>query len=148
MNTILKNAMMAGALVLLGAGTAGAQAQQHPIPQHRPHLQPRQHQHHVIHEPRLVPMVSSKTEKAWTRCQLCDSLVSYERTYRRDPYQSAWIETTQSVPTYCRSCAAKQPHIEKLLREEAKLDRKIEERNLKARIAAKRQYLRETAGTN
>ena len=36
--------------------------------------------------------------------------------------------------------------VEKLRREEANLDRKIAERELKARVAAKRQYLRETAG--
>lgn len=101
---------------------------------------------HVVREPRLVPMVSSKTEKAWTRCRICDSRVSYERTYRRDPYASAWVETTKSVPAYCRTCASKQKQVEKLRREEVNLDRKIEERELKARVAAKRQYLRDTAG--
>ena len=129
MKKTFRNAVVAGALALLGAGTAGA------------------HQFlHVVREPRLVPMVSSKTEKAWTRCTLCDSRVSYERTYRRDPYQSAWVETTKAVPAYCRSCAEKQKRVEKLRREEANLDRKIAERELKARVAAKRQYLRETAG--
>lgn len=122
--------LMAGLLALLGAEASRAQ-----------------HYHHVVEEPRLVPMVSSKTEKAWTRCVRCDSRVSYERTYRRDPYRSAWVETTKSVPSFCRSCADKQKQIEKLQREEANLDRKIAERELKARVAAKRQYLRDTAGS-
>ena len=129
MKKTFSHGAIAGLLALLGAGTAHAE----------PFV-------HIVHEPRLVPMVSSKTEKAWARCTLCDSRVSYERTYRRDPYRSAWVETTKSVPAYCRSCASKQKRVEKLRREEANLNRKIAERALKSRVAAKRQYLRDTAG--
>lgn len=107
---------------------------------------PQEHRMFVVHEPRLVPTVSSKTEKAWAHCVICDSKISYERTFRRDPYEHTWVETTKSVPEYCRTCASKQKRLEKLRREEANLDRKIAERELKARTAAKRQYLRDTAG--
>ena len=129
MKKIFTHGAIAGLLALLGA--------------HAAHAQPFVH---VVREPRLVPTVSSKTEKDWARCTLCDSRISYERTYRRDPYRSEWVETTKSVPAYCRSCAAKQKRVEKLRREEERLDRKIAERELKSRVVAKRQYLRDTAG--
>ncbi|MGN0853958.1 MAG: hypothetical protein ACI4R9_00390 [Kiritimatiellia bacterium] len=116
--------------------SAGALAQTHPT------------RVHVVHEPRLVPTVSSKTEKAWAHCRMCDGRISYERTFRRDPYANSWNETTKSVPEYCRSCAPKQKRLEKLRREEENLDRKIEEREREARLAAKRRYLRDMAGTH
>jgi len=96
----------------------------------------------IVREPRAVSSVSSKTEKAWTPCTQCSSRISYERTYRWDPYGRKWIETTSSVPTLCRKCQAAAKSRERLAHEEAVLDRKLEYKAAKQRVAEKRALLR------
>ena len=96
----------------------------------------------VVHEPQLISTCSSKSENAWVPCAWCGCRTSYERTYRWDVYRREWVETTDGMPKLCRKCRHKQKDHEKLAREEAALDRKIAEKGTKARIAQKRQLLR------
>jgi len=96
----------------------------------------------VVREPRLVPTVSSKTEKAWANCRWCGGKISYERTYRWDAYERQWNETTKNVPDTCRKCRSRDREIERLQREEANLDRKLELKETKKRVAEKREQLR------
>jgi len=100
---------------------------------------------HWVEEPRLVPSVSSKTEGAWSSCRWCGGKVRYSRTYRWDPYGREWIETTKDVPTTCRKCKSKDKSVERVCREEAVLDRKLALKGEKARVAEKRQQLRDGA---
>ena len=97
----------------------------------------------VVHEPRLVTTCSSKSEKDWAPCTWCGSKTSYERTYKWDVYNREWIETTKSVPELCRKCQSKQKSRDRLAREEASLDRKLEEKAARVRVAQKRQLLRD-----
>jgi len=97
---------------------------------------------HWVPEPRLVPSVSSKTEGAWATCRWCAGKIRYQRTYKWDAYAREWIETTKEVPDTCRKCKSKDKEIERLNREEMNLDRKLAVRETKARIAEKRQRLR------
>lgn len=96
----------------------------------------------VVREPRQVTTCSSKSEHAWTHCEWCGGKIGYQRTYKWDVYEREWVETTQNVPPLCRTCKSKHKTREKLAREEASLDRKLEEKETRARIAAKRQALR------
>jgi len=96
----------------------------------------------VVHEPRQVSSVSSKTEHGWATCRWCAKKVSYDRTYKWDPYAKEWIETTKKIPDTCQKCKSKDKELEKLRREEANLDRKIELKETKKRVAEKRQQLR------
>jgi len=102
----------------------------------------------VVHEPWQVSSCSSKSEHAWAHCTWCNCKISYERTYRWNVYNREWIESTTKVPELCRKCQVKQKEREKLAREEANLDRKIEERETKARIAKKRELLRKWSSVN
>ena len=95
----------------------------------------------VVHEPWRVSTCSTKSEHAWTRCKWCDCKIGYERVCKWDVYEREWVETTAEIPALCRKCKAKEKYQEKLAREEAKLDRKLAERETKARIAAKRHLL-------
>ena len=97
---------------------------------------------HVVHEPRQISTCSSKSENAWTPCAWCGSRTGYERTYSWNAYSREWVETTKCTPKLCRKCRHKQKEHEKLAREEAALDRKIAEKETRARIAQKRQLLR------
>jgi len=62
---------------------------------------------HVVEEPRLVPSVSSKTETGWTNCCWCGCRIKYIRTFKWDPYERKWIETTEYVPELCKKCQHK-----------------------------------------
>jgi len=89
-----------------------------------------------------VSSVSSKTEKAWTTCNWCAGKVSYERKYKWDPYDNEWVETTTDVPTLCRKCKSKKADQDKLRREEANLDRKLEQKEATKRVSEKRARVR------
>jgi len=102
----------------------------------------------VVREPRQVSSVSSKTEKGWTSCKWCASKISYDRTYKWDPYDKEWIETTKTVPDTCRKCKSKDKELEKLRREEANLDRNLELKKTKKRVAEKREQLRNWTSEN
>ena len=97
---------------------------------------------HVTFEPRKVYQVSSKTEGAWTRCEMCQGKIRYERTWRRNHDDGSWIETTKNRPTHCRKCESKVRELDKYRAEEARLDLKLAKKDLKARIRAKRELLR------
>ena len=97
---------------------------------------------HVTFEPRKVYQVSSKTEGAWTRCEMCQGKVRYERTWRRNHDDGSWIETTKNRPTHCRKCESKVRELDKYRAEEARLDLKLAKKALKDRIRAKKEQLR------
>ena len=97
---------------------------------------------HVTIEPRKVYQVSSKTEGAWTTCEMCQGKIRYERTWRRNHDDGSWIETTKEHPTHCRKCKGKIRELDKYRAEEARLDLKLAKKDLKARIRAKRELLR------
>lgn len=97
----------------------------------------------VVHEPRLVPMVSSKSEWAWAKCGWCGANIHYTRTYRWDVYGKKWDETTKDVPELCRKCEKERAGQKKLEKEEARLDRKIEKLDTQRRIKEKQQIYRE-----
>lgn len=95
----------------------------------------------LVLEPRRIYQVSSKTEGAWSSCRYCQSKVRYDRTWRRDMTNGAWIETTPSVPDVCRSCKQKERELDRYAAEEARLDLKLAKKDAKARIRAKRDLL-------
>ena len=97
---------------------------------------------HVTFEPWKVYQVSSKTEGAWARCEMCQGKVRYERTWRRNHDDGSWIETTKNRPTHCRKCESKVRELDKYRAEEARLDLKLAKKDLKVRIRAKRELLR------
>jgi len=97
----------------------------------------------VVHEPQQVPTCSSKTETSISACQWCGSRMICERTYKWDVYEREWIETTKPSAELCRKCKAEQKEREKLARKEAELDRKLDTKATKDRIAEKRQLLRD-----
>ena len=97
---------------------------------------------HVTFEPRKVYQVSSKTEGAWATCEMCQGKIRYERTWRRNHDDGSWIETTKNRPTHCRKCESKARELDKYRAEEARLDLKLAKKDLKARIRAKKELLR------
>ena len=97
---------------------------------------------HITLEPRKVYQVSSKTEGAWATCQMCQGKVRYERTWKRDHSDGSWIETTKEHPTHCRKCKGKIRELDKYRVEEARLDLKLAKKNLKDRIRAQKELLR------
>ena len=97
---------------------------------------------HVTFEPRKVYQVSSKTENARATCQMCQGTILYERTWKRNHDDGSWIETTKEHPTYCRKCKSKIRELDKYRAEEARLDLKLAKKDLKDRIRAKKELLR------
>ena len=97
---------------------------------------------HVTFEPRRIYQLSSKTEKARTTCQMCQGTILYERTWRRNHDDGSWIETTARHPCHCRKCERKILELGKYRAEEARLDLKLAKKELKARINAKKELLR------
>ena len=95
----------------------------------------------ISFEPRTVYLVSSKTEGAWATCQMCQGRIRYDRTWKRDHSDGSWIETTKCHPTHCRKCEAKIHELDKYRAEEARLNLKLAQKDLKARIRAKREAL-------
>ena len=97
----------------------------------------------IVHEPRLVPSVSSKSEGAWTCCKWCNAKIRYTKSSRWDPYSREWIDVTKEVPQLCKDCQKEEADLKKLEREEARIDRKIESLDAKQRIKDKeREYRR------
>ena len=97
---------------------------------------------HVTFEPRQIYQLSSKTENARTTCQMCQGTILYERTWKRNHDDGSWIETTKEHPTHCRKCKGKVRELDKYRAEEARLDLKLAKKDLKARINAKKELLR------
>jgi len=54
-----------------------------------------------------VSSCSSKTERAYTECCRCGCKIKYYRTFKWDPYERKWIETTEYVPELCKKCQHK-----------------------------------------
>ena len=97
---------------------------------------------HVTFEPRKVYQLSSKTESARATCQMCQGTILYERTWKRNHDDGSWIETTKEHPTHCRKCKGKIRELDKYKAEEARLDLKLAKKDLKERIRAKKELLR------
>ena len=97
---------------------------------------------HVTFEPRKIYQVSSKTENARATCQMCQGTILYERTWKRNHDDGSWIETTKERPTHCRKCKGKIRELDKYRAEEARLDLKLAKKDLKERIRAKKELLR------
>lgn len=102
----------------------------------------------VVREPWRVSTVSSKTEHGWTTCRWCAKKISYDRTYKWDPYDREWIETTREVPDSCRKCKSRDKEMERLRREEDNIDRKLELKETRKRVAEKREKLRNWTSEN
>ena len=97
---------------------------------------------HVTFEPRRIYQLSSKTENARATCQMCQGTILYERTWKRNHDDGSWIETTKEHPTHCRKCKDKVRELDKYRAEEARLDLKLAKKDLKDRIRAKKELLR------
>lgn len=97
----------------------------------------------IVVEPNRIYQVSSKTERAWSTCRMCQAKVRYTRTWRRNMSDGSWIETTSSVPVHCRDCEHKVRELDKYAAEEARLDLKLAKKDAKERIRAKRRLLHE-----
>ena len=97
---------------------------------------------HVTFEPRRIYQLSSKTENARTTCQMCQGTILYERTWKRNHDDGSWIETTKEHPTHCRKCKGRIRELDKYRAEESRLDLKLAKKELKARINAKKELLR------
>ena len=97
---------------------------------------------HVTFEPRRIYQLSSKTENARATCQMCQGTILYERTWKRNHDDGSWIETTKEHPTHCHKCKGKIRELDKYRAEEARLDLKLAKKNLKDRIRAKKELLR------
>ena len=96
----------------------------------------------VTFEPRKVYQLSSKTENARTTCLMCQGTILYERPWKRNHDDGSWIETTKKHPTHCRKCKGKIRELDKYRAEEARLDLKLAKKDLKERIRAKKELLR------
>ena len=97
---------------------------------------------HITFEPRRIYQLSSKTENARTTCRMCQGTILYERTWKRNHDDGSWIETTKEHPTHCRKCKGKIRELDKYRAEEARLDLKLAKKDLKERIRAKKELLR------
>ena len=97
---------------------------------------------HVTFEPRRIYQLSSKTENARATCQMCQGTIFYERTWKRNHDDGSWIETTKEHPTHCRKCKGRIRELDKYRAEEARLDLKLAKKELKSRIDAKKELLR------
>ena len=97
---------------------------------------------HVAFEPRQIYQLSAKIENARATCQMCQGTILYERTWKRNHDDGSWIETTKEHPTHCRKCKGKIRELDKYRAEEARLDLKLAKKDLKERIRAKKELLR------
>ena len=104
----------------------------------------------VRRAPYVVPTVSTRSDCGSAPCKYCNSSIRYDRKYKWDVDAHEWVETTDpaAIPEVCRTCRQKEKDLEKLNKEERRLDRDIEYQQTKGRIDKKRSTLRRLRKAN